>query len=264
MPPAFSSDGRDVRDDWDKHWTEYARTAQENPAQQWRRNLILAQLQLTDGTKLLDVGSGQGDLARDILVASPSAVIHGLELSSSGVAHARAKVPGASFHQIDLLSDGAIISELEFWADRVVCAEVLEHIDEPKALLVNALRHAAPGARVVVTVPAGPRTAFDIHIGHRRHYDKSSLRVLLESAGIKVETVEAAGFPFFNLYRLMVLLRGKRLVDDFSAGSSGVDSGSAKFIIRCFSCLFRANRSKGSLGWQMIAVGRVPKGNQPT
>jgi SAM-dependent methyltransferase len=260
VPPVSNSDSRD---DWDTHWTEYAETAEQNPAQSWRRDLILANLQLAPGTKLLDVGSGQGDLARDVLSAHPSVAIHGLELSASGVAHARAKVPHATFHQVDLLSDEPFVEELARWADRVVCAEVLEHVDDPRALLRNALRHVAPGARVVITVPGGPRTAFDIHIGHRRHYNRSSLRELLESAGISVERVEGAGFPFFNLYRLTVLLRGKRLVEDFASGASGVNTRSARLIIRCFSFLFKANGRSGSLGWQMIAVGRVTDSVQP-
>jgi trans-aconitate methyltransferase len=254
MPPVSNSDHRD---DWDTHWTEYAETAEQNPAQQWRRELILAHLDLAPGAKLLDVGSGQGDLARSVLSAHPTVAIHGLELSASGVAHAKAKVPAAAFHQVDLLSDEPFVAELAGWADRVVCAEVLEHLDDPRTLLLNALRHVAPGARVVVTVPGGPRTAFDMHIGHRRHYSRSTLRSLLESAGITVERVEGAGFPFFNLYRLTVLLRGKRLVEDFTAGASGVNTRSARLMIRSFGLLFKANRRKGSLGWQMIAVGRV-------
>jgi SAM-dependent methyltransferase len=254
VPPASNSDGRD---DWERHWTEFAESAEQNPAQGWRRDLILAQLHLKPGAKLLDVGSGQGDFARDVLSANPSLYFQGFELSASGVAQATAKVPSASFHQVDLMSDESFVTELSGWADHVVCAEVLEHLDDPRSLLVNALRHAAPGARVVVTVPGGPRTAFDIHIGHRRHYSRSSLRSLLESAGVAVDSVEGAGFPFFNSYRLIVLLRGKRLVEDFSSGGSGVNTRSARLIIRCFGYLFKANRRTGSLGWQLIAVGRV-------
>jgi SAM-dependent methyltransferase len=254
VPPASNSEGRD---DWESHWTEFAESAEQNPAQAWRRDLILAQLNLGPGAKLLDVGSGQGDFARDVLSANPKIYFQGFELSASGVAQASAKVPDGTFHQVDLLSDEPFVTELAGWADQVVCAEVLEHLDDPRSLLLNALRHAAPGARVVVTVPGGPRTAFDVHIGHRRHYSRSSLRSLLESAGIAVESVEGAGFPFFNVYRLTVLLRGKRLVEDFSAGGNGVNTRSARLIIRCFGYLFKANRRTGSLGWQLIAVGRA-------
>jgi SAM-dependent methyltransferase len=254
MPPAISSDSRD---DWDRHWTEYADSAEQNPAQTWRRELIVDRLDLKSGARLLDVGSGQGDLARDILAQRTDIEVQGLELSPSGVAHARRKVPGATFHQVDLLSAQSLLVDLEGWADRVVCAEVLEHLDNPSELLVNALKHAAPGARVVVTVPAGPRTAFDIHIGHRRHYDQQSLRKLLEESGIHVVSVDAAGFPFFNLYRLVVLLRGKRLIGDVREDNAGVESLPARLLLRAFGLLFRANRRHGSRGWQLVAVGTV-------
>jgi SAM-dependent methyltransferase len=254
VPPASSSDSRD---DWDRHWTEYADSAEQNPAQKWRRELIVDRLDLKPGAKLIDVGSGQGDLARDILALCPNIEMHGLELSPSGVDHARRKVAGATFHQVDLLSSDSRLRELEGWADRVICAEVLEHLDDPSKLLVNALRHAAPGARVVVTVPAGPRTAFDIHIGHRRHYDQRSLRELLERSGVQVVSVDAAGFPFFNLYRLIVLLRGKRLIGDVREDNAGVDSLPAKVLLRTFGLLFRANWRHGARGWQMVAVGTV-------
>jgi trans-aconitate methyltransferase len=256
VPPASNSEGRD---DWERHWTEYSESAEENPAQRWRRILILKQLNLVPGSKLLDVGSGQGDLARDVLKAHPAVELHGLELSSSGVAQAASKVPGATFHQVDLLSNDPLIASLEGWADRLVCAEVLEHVDDPQALLENALRHAAPGARMVVTVPAGPRSAFDVHIGHRRHYDKSSLRELLESAGLRVVTVDSAGFPFFNLYKIAVVARGRKLVDDVDHDRSISSSPAARLLLRLFDKLFTFNRSTGSFGWQMIAVATCPE-----
>ena len=60
----------------------------------------------------------------------------------------------------------------------------------------------------MVTVPGGPRTAFDRHIGHRRHYTTDALRAVLDAAGLEVELVQGAGLPFFNLYKLLVMMRG--------------------------------------------------------
>jgi glycosyltransferase involved in cell wall biosynthesis len=44
-------------------------------------------------------------------------------------------------------------------------------VDEPARLLRNARTFLAPGCHLVVTVPGGPRSASDLRIGHRRHYD---------------------------------------------------------------------------------------------
>ncbi len=34
-------------DDWDRHWRDYADTAEQNPAQNYRREIILSLLDIT-------------------------------------------------------------------------------------------------------------------------------------------------------------------------------------------------------------------------
>ena len=97
-----------------------------------------------------------------------------------------------------------------------------------------------PGCRVIITVPGGPRSAFDRHIGHRMHYTPAMLAELIEHAGLQVERVFGAGFPFFNLYRRVVILRGARLVDDVDT-SDGQLSPLARAIMRVFGVLFHMN-----------------------
>jgi hypothetical protein len=108
----------------------------------------------------------------------------------------------------------------------------------------------AEGCRLVVTVPGGPRSAFDEHIGHRRHFTPDSLRSVLNAAEFTVESSVGAGFPFFNLYRIMVVLRGRRLVKD----AVGVPSNLIRFTSAIFQVLFKLNRDKSRLGWQIVAV----------
>jgi ubiquinone/menaquinone biosynthesis C-methylase UbiE len=62
------------RDDWDSHWEDYSEGASFNPAQEYRRRLIVKLLGLRgsgSGVRLLDVGSGQGDLAAEIRASFP-------------------------------------------------------------------------------------------------------------------------------------------------------------------------------------------------
>ena len=243
------------QDDWDGHWEQYADSAGSNPAQQFRRELVIDRLAAPPRARILDIGSGQGDLAALLSSEIPDTEIVGLELSASGVKFAAAKVPTADFVQVDLLARDARVERYSHWATHVTCSEVLEHVDDPIRLLSAGLRHAAPGARVVVTVPGGPRTAFDKYIGHRRHYGRKALRQLLEDSGLEVERCDAAGFPFFNLYRLAVLACGKRVIVDERHGSRNA-AGSK--VLAIFGVLFKANLRRGPLGWQIVAVGRVP------
>jgi 2-polyprenyl-3-methyl-5-hydroxy-6-metoxy-1,4-benzoquinol methylase len=245
-------------DDWDQHWIGMADSASRNPAQAMRRRLVRGLLSAGPGARILDVGCGQGDLVAELRRHHPSAELRGIDYSQYGVDVASAKVPGARFEQCDLLQPGDPGREMAAWATHAVCSEVLEHVDEPEVLLVNAKAYLAPGCRLVVTVPGGPMSAFDRHIGHRRHFTPASLRATLAAAGYEVQRVSGAGFPFFNLYRMTVILRGERMVGD--AGGTGASSPSlaARTAMAAFRPLLAVPVPRNRLGWQVVGVATVP------
>ena len=158
---------------------------------------------------------------------------------------------------MDLLAETVIPDGDAGWAEYAVCSEVLEHVDEPGRLIGNARPLMAPGCRLVVTVPAGPVSAFDRHIGHRRHFRAAELRELLEAAGYTVESARAAGFPFFNLYRLAVIAAGRRLIAS-PRGSEAPPSRATRMGASVFGPLMRRNTGGRRLGFQTIAVARTP------
>jgi trans-aconitate methyltransferase len=252
--------------EWDAHWGEYADSAEQNPAQGYRRRLIRRFLRVGDQpARIVDIGSGQGDLARELRDDSPTAEILGVEVSQAGIDISRSKVPDATFIRRDLLEPSDLDGALRAWGTHGVCSEVLEHVDRPDLLLRHALAYLAPGARIVVTVPGGPRSAFDVHIGHRRHYRREDLRSLLQGEGLVVDSVVAAGFPFFNLYKLLVVLRGRRVIADVRATEVGGSSRVAGVVMTVFRALFRLNVTSSPLGWQIVAVAHTrPEAGRPT
>ncbi len=107
-----------------------------------------------------------------------------------------AKVPDARFVQLDLTTEATRrTGDCADWADLAVCSEVLEHVDDPARLLRSAMQYVAPGGTVVVTVPGGPRTAFDRHIGHRRHYTTDALRAVLDAGRTRGRARARRRFP---------------------------------------------------------------------
>jgi 2-polyprenyl-3-methyl-5-hydroxy-6-metoxy-1,4-benzoquinol methylase len=248
-------------DDWNEHWTAYAASAALNPAQAYRRKLVFEMLALKDAiapVRLLDLGSGTGEFASEVLHARADAEVVGLDLSASGVELSRKRVPGARFFQQDFTHGITLDGAYRGWATHAVCSEVLEHLDDPAAMLKNVRALFAPGCRLVVTVPAGPMSAFDKHIGHRRHFNPSLLDQTLRGAGLHVAELRGAGFPFFNAYRLAVVARGKKLIDDAADPGENNLPLSARAAMRVFSWLFKLNSSKTKLGWQLVAVGAEP------
>ena len=247
-------------DDWDQHWRDFTSAAEKGPAHEFRRRTILRLLDIPAAGQsicLLEIGSGAGEFAEAFLRRYPKAEFLGLELSQVGVDTAARRVPNARFIQRNLLLPAAADEVPRPRANAAVCSEVLEHLDNPLLLLRNSMAYMVPNCRLVVTVPGGPQSAFDRHIGHRKHYSPKELKGLLERAGFEVETVYGAGFPFFNLYRTTIILRGNKLREDVS--------GNPSLLVRTGMALFRLLLRWNLMrwGWQTMAVARYCGDTRP-
>jgi SAM-dependent methyltransferase len=247
-------------DDWDAHWGAFGSASERNPAQAYRRRLVLRLVEREGAPRrLLDIGSGQGDMLLAARQRWPEAELAGLEVSERAVVEARAKVPDAAFEVRNLLEVAEPPSEFTGWAGHAVCSEVLEHVDDPLRMLMNARAYMASGCRLVVTVPGGRMSAFDRHIGHRRHYTPKTLADLLRSAELDVVETSGAGFPFFNVYRALVIARGEKLVDDAVGGRAGTPGLPARAAMTAFRPLFRLNLNRSPWGTQIVALARQPQ-----
>jgi SAM-dependent methyltransferase len=246
------------RDDWEEHWAAFGDAARDNPAVAYRSRLIGRHLgHLRAGERVLDLGCGEGDLVADLHRRYPDVELLGMDISHEGIARARALVPAARFIERNLLRVETGDEEFAGWATVAVCSEVLEHLDDPGQFLTNARRFLAPGCRLVVTVPAGPMSAFDRYIGHRRHYTAAGLEELLARAGFGEISVRRAGFPFFNLYRLLVIARSGRLTADAETHGLAELSRAARLVLRGFDLALSATLDASPFGWQLIADVRV-------
>jgi 2-polyprenyl-3-methyl-5-hydroxy-6-metoxy-1,4-benzoquinol methylase len=248
-------------DNWDQHYGGHAALVALNPAVALRRELVNELLCLDAArqpVRVLELGSGTGLFARDIMRAYPAVEFVGLDLSETGVRISAKNAPGAQFFQQDFALPIKILDSHRAWATHVVCSEVLEHLDDPANMLRNIRPLFAPGCRIIVTVPGGPRSEWAKFIGHRRHYTCRSLEATLKDAGLEVDHVYGAGFPFFNLYVLAALARGKRIIAD-AGRDGGQPSLSARLGFSVFDQLFKLNSNRTRLGWQIAAVAREPR-----
>jgi len=244
---------------WDSHWSRFSLSARANPGHLLRRQLItrlLGPAAADSGAAILDFGCGSGDLLAMLSRRFPTAAVAGADLSQNGLDKTAAQAPEALLSQFDFTRPQNIPDELRGWASHIVCSEVLEHLDDPVSALDNAALCLRPDGRIVITVPGGPISAFDRHIGHHHHFTRSGLKELLEQAGLRVDTIAGAGFPVFNLYRMAVLLRGRRLIEDVS--------GEAGFLAALSMAVFRGMMGlslfNSPWGWQIVASASLRAG----
>ena len=128
----------------------------------------------------------------------------------------------------------------------------------------NAAEYLAPGCRLVVTVPGGPRSAFDRHIGHRRHFTARRLRRLLEASGFERCHGSPSRVPVLRSVPAVVIARGKRLIADVEQiDGHALGEGTSGAALRFFNRAFRYNLDSSPFGWQLLAVARRSAGSGP-
>ena len=246
-----------VVDNWDKHWAELSKEIYfKTPAVVYRWNNIVKLLGMVEqvNKKVLDIGCGTGYLLKFLKDKNSSICLMGVDNSKLGLDIAKKEIPEGIFFQSDLTVDdlSLLYPELNGGADFAVCSEVLEHLDDPVQFLKNIKYFLHPESVLVITVPGGPMGEFDKLIGHRKHYSKELLHHEITEAGLKVEEICCAGFPFYNVYRLLMLLKAGSLYKN----SDKKDISQSKLVkigMKIFTFLFNFNFLNNRFGWSILA-----------
>jgi hypothetical protein len=99
----------------------------------------------------------------------------------------------------------------------VAMLDVLEHIEDDAGALSAIVRRMAPGAHLVATVPAlqWAFSTWDSQLGHFRRYSKTTLRELVEGAGLTVLRCDYLFPELLPLLPVRKLRRGARNDADF-------------------------------------------------
>ena len=156
------------------------------------------------GDLLLEIGSGIGNNVRilrqytDVIATEVEPVY--LEV----LRNAYLNTPGVEVHVWDATQPPP--PDLP-QPDSILCSNVIEHIEDDRAVVAHADRVLKPGGRMIFIVPRGQKlySTLDAAIGHYRRYDADRLRGLFEDLGYDIEEL-------FTLNKIGVLgwwYRGK-------------------------------------------------------
>jgi SAM-dependent methyltransferase len=133
------------RVDWERHaqWWQDGFTDGVD-AEYEEQILPLAEQHLAGARRVLDVGCGEGQVARRIARAGTPTVV-GFDPSATQVVAATQRAGGPVYARAD--ADGLPVADSSF--DAVVACLVFEHIDEVDAALGEVARVLEPGGRFV-------------------------------------------------------------------------------------------------------------------
>jgi glycosyltransferase involved in cell wall biosynthesis/phospholipid N-methyltransferase len=161
------------------------------------------------GDEVLEIGAGIGNLTgrlmarRALYVAGEQDPLHLHALRNRFL-----RTPNVTVQKIDP-DVPADLAGLEECFDTVICLNVLEHLDDPRAVLDRLGATLKPGGAMVVLVPnvGGLYGTLDQSLGHKRRYSANAARELLQSSGFTVATAESfnkvALFPWWTYSRVL-------------------------------------------------------------
>ena len=168
--------------------------------------------------RVLDVGCGEGAVARELRAAGASAIA-GIEINPQAAAVAAAALDELAVGSVEQCLDGLTSGP---W-DTICCYDVLEHLVDPEAVLRALRSAAAPGARLHVSVPNARHLSlvYDLLLrgtfgyadsGHRdithlRWFTRRDIVAAITAAGWRVRSVSHP--PLRRFRRLDRLTRGR-------------------------------------------------------
>jgi 2-polyprenyl-3-methyl-5-hydroxy-6-metoxy-1,4-benzoquinol methylase len=260
---------------YDRMWRRYGDLDAVSPAAFHRRRLVtkLALGCAPDARRILDVGCGAGGLLRQLVRCYPDAQLSGADVSAQALTDTRDRVGACDLFLLRLGDPDFTQTHAQRLGsfDMLLCSEVLEHVADDELAAGQLVSLVAPGGWLVITVPGGAMSRFDLAIGHQRHYRPRQLQALLERAGLEQCRVAAWGFPFHTAYRAAVRVASRLVVPldaeslpqpgPRSRGVSGPWAMAYRALGKALRLLFYLNVSRW--GQQLVALGRRPAGESP-
>lgn len=117
--------------------------------QRRRTDTIKKMLGASNGDVILDVGCGSGVQLRSLEIASPKLLI-GTDVNRNALIYAKnKKIPQSEF----IVADAQYLPFKSQTVNKIICAEIIEHLNEPELMIAETQRVLQNGGSIVISTP---------------------------------------------------------------------------------------------------------------
>jgi uncharacterized protein (TIRG00374 family) len=117
--------------------------------QQRRTDTLKNMLDARDNEVILDIGCGSGVQLRALGITYPKILI-GMDLNRNALLFAKKKgIPESEF----IIADAQYLPFRQRSVNKIICAEIIEHLHEPEKIIQETQRVLNDGGRIVISTP---------------------------------------------------------------------------------------------------------------
>lgn len=166
----------------------YASTAYSSPTSFRLKQALQAITQLSSGSMVLELGCGAGQFIRTIQKIRPDVSCYGCDISATAIELAKKTADNVQY-----AVNGTTLPYADNSLDAVLIFDVLEHVEDPGAILAEIRRVLKPGGVFYAFVPC--------------EGDWTSLWHLVRSVGVQAEVTKrvAGHITYFSRHSLRTL-----------------------------------------------------------
>jgi len=208
----------------------------------------LLQLDLDPQKKLLDFGCGTGALLSEFRSQVDA---YGVDVAPTAIAFCKAR----GLKNVSLCPARDLPSDTY---DIIIASDVLEHVDDDRAVLKDLFRALKKNGRLLVTVPAH-RFLWSVHdeaLHHKRRYSKSELLAVAEAIGRHWQFIS-----YYNMWLFLpvLLVRSAKKVFRFGHSAADTNQQPPDFLNEALFQIFQSEKyllRRGTLpfGVSLIAI----------
>jgi SAM-dependent methyltransferase len=165
-------------------------------------NELMTDFPIGPDDTVIDVGCGDGGALR--FCAEKGARVILADMDEERITRAAEWIAEKSPGRVEMhVTDANPLPLPDACVNRIICMEMLEHVDDPAVVMAELVRIGVPGARYLITVPdtvqekmqqhLAPRSYFE-KPNHIRIFERAAFDALVLNAGLVIERRSFYGF----------------------------------------------------------------------